>query len=104
MIGLHQHADDVLAAFAVNQPRGAADTAFEIVADHTRPPTDVALFNRAVIGDGYRLVYVVFGQVKGINVTQPAVIRFGHDGQLETPALVVFDIVPDQSVAHHANL
>ena len=81
VVGLDQDADRVTATVGRHDPRRGPDPALELVADHPRPATDVALGDRAA-GRGVECRAEVLGaNVEAVDVVEQAVIGLADDGQ-----------------------
>src|SRR3712207_1859033 len=104
VVGLYQRADDPPAPFVRDAPRGRADAALELVADHARTAADGALDHGPAGGVSQRLLYVLRPDVLAVYVVERPVVGLGHYRQgpvLLRPA-AFFQLCCYQGVAHDA--
>src|ERR671921_1099447 len=105
VVSLHERADRPAALPLRKSARSRADTAFELVTDHTRPPSDRALLDGPTTSGIERFEYVIRRDVLAVDIVQGAVVGLGHHG--ETPVLLVvcagFDLGPYQGVAYDSD-
>ena len=81
VVGLDQDADRVTATVGRHHPRRRPDPALELVADHPRPATDVALRDRSAGRGVERRAEVLGAHVEAVDVVEQAVVRLADDGQ-----------------------
>src|SRR5215204_2960218 len=102
VVRLHERADRPAALLFRKPARSRADTALELVADHTRPPSDRALLDGSDTCGIERFEYMIRRDVLAVDIVQGAVVGLGHHG--EAPVLLLvgagLDLGPYQGVAH----
>jgi hypothetical protein len=104
VIGLHEHADHGAAGFG-NHPRGGADAAFEVMADHAGASSNVALGDRASRRGVERRVRVAGLHVHAADVVEHAVPRLRDDRKapIARRRPVAFGVRPDERVPDDAD-
>src|SRR4029077_7027333 len=107
VVALHEHTDGIASVFCGKRVRRGANASFVATADHTCATAHVAFLD----GTGFRGVDGVEGvlglDVKPVDVVEPAVPRFGDDGERPPVAgrigLAVRDAPLNDRVADHAD-
>ncbi|MNL10457.1 hypothetical protein D3C87_1312560 [compost metagenome] len=105
MVGLDDGADGPAALGTVQSPRGGADAALELMADHAAATADIALRHRAAPGTAHSFGDVLGFHMKAVDVVEQAVIRFQHHRHVPVePAVsgLLLAVHGDQRIAHHA--
>ena len=80
-----------------------ADPAFELIADHARPATDVPLGYRTSARAVERGKGVLLRNVKPVDVVECAIVRLGHDGERPVERNTLADQPLDDGVAYDAD-
>src|SRR5690242_2542595 len=75
VIALHQYAHRVPAILRLEPARRRPDPSLELVADHSRAPAYTALDDGTAAGTVHRGPGILFGDVKTVDVVEPAVPR-----------------------------
>ena len=81
VVRLDQDPDRVPAAVVGDDPRRRPDPALELVADHPRPATDVALGDGSAGRRGQRRAQVLAAHVEAVDVVEQPVVRLADDRQ-----------------------